>query len=91
MSDAHVAAQPVDALDLQIDLVEGDRIAVTHLLSQQGVGVQRVEHQSPYGDRHTGLLADPAGDGAFGALGVEQAEGNPDKQQQEGEGVEQAA
>ncbi len=91
MSDPHIAVQPVDALDLQIDLVERNRIAVAHLLRQQGVGVERVEYQPPYGDRYAGLLADPAGDGAFGALGVEQTEGNPDKEQQEGKGVEQAA
>jgi hypothetical protein len=53
--------------------------------------VKRIEHQPAYGDRHAGLLADPVGDGALGALGIEQAEADPDKQQQEGKGVEQAA
>ncbi len=91
MGDAHVPVQPVDALYLEIDLVEGHGVAVTHLLRQQGVGVKRVEHQSAYGDGYASLLAEPAGDGPLGPLGVEQAEADPDKQQQEGKGVEQAA
>ena len=37
-----------------------------------------------------GLLAEPVGDEAFGALGIEQAETDPDKEQQEGKGVEHA-
>ena len=91
MGDAHIPGQPVDVLDLQIEFFQLYRIPIAHLFRQQGVGVQRIEHQPAYGDGHPGLLAEPVGDGAFGALGIEQAETDPDKEQQEGKGVEQAA
>ena len=79
VGDAHVPVQPVDVVYLQVDLLQLHRIPVLHLLRQQGVGVKRVEHQPAYGDRHAGLLADPAGDGALGPFGVEQTEADPDE------------
>ncbi len=91
VSDTHVPVQPVYLVYLQVHLVQLHGVTVAHLLRQQGIGVQGVEHQPPYGDGHPGLLAEPVGDGALGPFGVEQAEADPDEQQQEGEGVEQAA
>ncbi|MNP47672.1 hypothetical protein D3C76_1417380 [compost metagenome] len=71
VGDAHIPVQPVDAVYLQVDLVQLHRITVLHLLRQQGVGMERVEHQPAYGDLHPGLLAEPVGDGAPGPFGVE--------------------